>query len=129
MLKLSSRFHFASLILHKFLGLVIYLSSVNKVAHSGFETHRGSHQKSKTGVSVAPQKDLCPPKVKIKRFLTYCTRNPKIIAFRKFPIQIPMQMVKSFTLIKFNILFKTYEERLNMNGIFCTNLYDHEVPL
>ena len=30
--------------------------SRNKVAHSGFETQRRCHQKSKTGVSVAQQK-------------------------------------------------------------------------
>ena len=35
------------------------LLSVNKVAHSGFETQRRRYyQKSKTGVSVAPQKGL-----------------------------------------------------------------------
>ena len=40
------------------------LPSVTKVAHSGFETWRRHHQKSKTGVSVTPQKkDSCPPKV------------------------------------------------------------------
>ena len=32
-------------------------SSTNKAAYSDFET-----QKSKTGVSVYPQKDMCPPK-------------------------------------------------------------------
>ena len=32
--------------------------SVNKDAHSGFETQRRCHQESKTGVSVAPQKGL-----------------------------------------------------------------------
>ena len=32
--------------------------SVNKVAHSRFETQRRRHEKSKTGVSVAPQKAL-----------------------------------------------------------------------
>ena len=32
-------------------------SSVNKAAHPGFETQRRCHQKSKTGVSVAAQKD------------------------------------------------------------------------
>ena len=32
--------------------------SANKAAHSGFETQRRRHQKSKTGVSVAPQKFL-----------------------------------------------------------------------
>ena len=32
--------------------------SANKAAHSGFETQRRHHQKAKTGVSVAPQKEL-----------------------------------------------------------------------
>ena len=32
--------------------------SVNKTSHSGFETQRRCHQKSKTGLSVAPQKGL-----------------------------------------------------------------------
>ena len=37
------------------------LQSTYKAAHSGFETQR-CHQKSKTEVSVAPQKGLiCPP--------------------------------------------------------------------
>ena len=31
------------------------LPSVNKAVHSGFETQKKCHQKSKTGVSVAPQ--------------------------------------------------------------------------
>ena len=35
-----------------------HLPSANKAAHSEFETHRRCHQKSKTGVSVAPQKGL-----------------------------------------------------------------------
>ena len=30
--------------------------SVNKVVHSGFETQMRCHQKSKTGVSLVPQK-------------------------------------------------------------------------
>ena len=30
--------------------------SVNKAVHSGFETQMRCHQKSKTGVSLAPQK-------------------------------------------------------------------------
>ena len=34
------------------------LPSVNKAAHSGFETQRKHHQKSKTRVSVAQQKGL-----------------------------------------------------------------------
>ena len=43
------------------------LPSANKAAHSGFETRRRHHQKSKTGVSVAPQKHVCPPKIIKKR--------------------------------------------------------------
>ena len=38
------------------------LPSVNNAAHSGFETQRRCHQKSKTGVSVAPQKGLMSSK-------------------------------------------------------------------
>ena len=38
------------------------LPSVNKFAHSGFETQRRHHQKSKTGVSVAPEKGLMSSK-------------------------------------------------------------------
>ena len=47
------------------------LPSVNKAAHSGFETQRRHHRKSKTGVSVAPQKDLCPTRI-LKEILTWC---------------------------------------------------------
>ena len=36
--------------------------SANKAAHSGFEIQRRCHQKSKTGVSVAPQKGLMSSK-------------------------------------------------------------------
>ena len=39
------------------------LPSANKAAHSGFETQRKHHQKSKTGVSVAPKMDMCPTKI------------------------------------------------------------------
>ena len=35
---------------------------VRQKTHSGFEIHRRHHQKSKTGVPVAPKKDMCPPK-------------------------------------------------------------------
>ena len=36
--------------------------SANKAAHSSFEPQRRCHQKSKTGVSVAPQKGLVSSK-------------------------------------------------------------------
>ena len=45
--------------------------SVNKAAHSGFETKGRRHQKSKRGVSVAPRKDSCPPKKNIINKFTY----------------------------------------------------------
>ena len=44
-------------------------SSANKAAHSGFETQRRHHQKSKTGVSVAPQKGLMSSKIFLKKDL------------------------------------------------------------
>ena len=34
------------------------LPSANKSTHSGFEAHRICHQKSKTGVSVAPKMEI-----------------------------------------------------------------------
>ena len=43
------------------------LSSVNKAAHSGFETQRRCHQKSETGVSVTPKMDVCPKKNFLKK--------------------------------------------------------------
>ena len=36
------------------------LPNMNKVAHSGFETQRRHHQKFKTEVSMAPQKNSSP---------------------------------------------------------------------
>ena len=42
------------------------LPNANKAAHSGFETQMKSHQKSETGVSVAPKMDMCPTKFKKK---------------------------------------------------------------
>ena len=43
------------------------LQSLSKAAHSGFETQRRHHQKSETGVSVAPIMDMCPTKILKKR--------------------------------------------------------------
>ena len=42
--------------------------------HPDFETQGRRHQKSKTGISVAPQKDLCPTKIKKKK----CTSNNSV---------------------------------------------------
>ena len=49
----------------------IPLQSANKAEHSGFEILM-SHEKSKTGVSVGPQKDLCPQKFKNQKILHFC---------------------------------------------------------
>ena len=43
------------------------LPSANKATHSGFETQRRCHQKSKTGVSVAPKMDTCQTKNSLKK--------------------------------------------------------------
>ena len=42
-------------------------ASMNKVAHSGFETQRRHHQKSKTGVLMVPQKGLMSSKIFLKK--------------------------------------------------------------
>ena len=41
--------------------------SMNKAAHSGFETQRRHHQKSTTGVIVAPQKGLMSSNIFFKK--------------------------------------------------------------
>ena len=41
--------------------------SANKAARSGFGTQRRRHQKSKTGVSMAPQKGLISSKIFLKK--------------------------------------------------------------
>ena len=41
--------------------------SANKAAHSSFETQMRCHHKSKTGVSVVPQKGFMSSKKKIRR--------------------------------------------------------------
>ena len=47
-------------------GMYISFASAKKGksgrTHSGFETQRRRHQKSKTGVPGAPKKDMCLPK-------------------------------------------------------------------
>ena len=47
----------------------------NKVGHSGFETQRRRHQKSKTGISLAPQKGLMPSKFFFKKTLNKNTAH------------------------------------------------------
>ena len=56
------------------------LPSMNKPAYSGFKTQRRHHQKSKTGVSEAPQKGLMSSKIFFKKLLinllVWTTLNP-----------------------------------------------------
>ena len=65
------KFRFLAIWQHIFMNLRecvthMHLPSTNKAAHSFFETQRRHHQKSKTRVSVAPQKGLMSSK-KIKK--------------------------------------------------------------
>ena len=48
------------------INFVKIFAGANKAVHSGFETQRRLHQKSKTGVSVAPQ---CPPIFFLKKLM------------------------------------------------------------
>ena len=48
--------------------------TVNKAAQSGFEIQRRRHKKSKTGVSVVQQKDLCPPQI-LKKLTNMATAD------------------------------------------------------
>ena len=58
------------------------LPSVNKAGHSGFETQRRCHQKSETGVSVAPQKDVS---TKIKKTRMHSSRMRTICCSGRLP--------------------------------------------
>ena len=61
-------------------------SSVNKAAHSGFETKRRCHQKSKTGVTVAAQKGLMSYKILFQNNLS--NSKNKFELFPKYPLKV-----------------------------------------
>ena len=63
--------------------------SANKVAHSRFETQRRHHQKSKTGVSVALQMDMCPTKCFLKKVLNIYYGEIKIFNTLFIGLQVP----------------------------------------
>ena len=42
------------------------MKHASKGIHLGFETQGRRHQKSKTGLSVTPQKEMCPSKIKTR---------------------------------------------------------------
>ena len=58
------------------------LPSVNKAAHSGFETQRRHHQKSETRVSVAPQKRLMSTHFFLNK--KHWLHNPRIFYSNKY---------------------------------------------
>ena len=57
------------------------LQSANKAAYSGFETQR-CHQQSKTGVSVAPQRELMSSKNLRKKIDGKHRRSLELITFQ-----------------------------------------------
>ena len=66
--------------------------SSNKTTHPGFETQRRRHQKSKTGVSVAPQKGLMssnlflkPSSYQIEYLVSICIIKQESIAVGCIP--------------------------------------------
>ena len=58
-----------------------HLHSLNKAVHSGFETQRRCHQKSKTGVSVAPQMKMCPTNFFLKKSMNVHFYSWKYLLF------------------------------------------------
>ena len=71
------------------------LSNVNKVAHSGFETQRKHHQKSKTGVSVAPEKGLMSSKKLFKKCSHNIATDSSIVYFMVFLqwLNVPLERI------------------------------------
>ena len=51
------------------------LKSTDKAAHSGFETQGTHHQKSETGVSVAPKMDMYPTKIFNPNYVRYTQKT------------------------------------------------------
>ena len=64
------------------------LSSLNKAASSGFETQGRHHQKSKTKVSVAPQKGLVSSKNFKKILIRNFSCKTKRIGIKAFSYQV-----------------------------------------
>ena len=72
------------------------LPSGTRLPHSGFETHRRCHQKSKTGVSVAPQKGLMSTFFKKNKHIEWSDIH---IKYKEFSISLKLQ-------INFNTIFQ-----------------------
>ena len=102
------------------------LPNANKAAYSGFETQRRRHQKSKTGVSVAPQKGLMSSKkfLKIKKNVKL-KENTKVACERTITIpsvQYFLQVRPSISNVKSILMlcFWQYERA----QIFTPKLYN-----
>ena len=107
------------------------LPGANQAAHSGFKTQTRHHQKSKTGVSVAPQKGLMSPKILLKMknankitIKKTCTDG---LAFPETNIRIPrIQFNSAEYLDSSERLFINSFEILN-RSVRKTNIYWNEI--
>ena len=82
--------------------ICVPLSSVNKTAHSGFEIQERYHQKSKTGVSKAPQNGPMSSKIlKKKQFKTFSSSGA-ICVHNKFYFVLTYATYKTCAVIILN---------------------------
>ena len=96
------------------------LPSSNKAAYSGFETQRRRHQKSKTGVSVAPQKGLMSNKnLKQKKKYT----NAKVYRIKVTPRESIYSLMSAF----FIFIFYFFYFKNNFHFHFCFHLDCSEI--
>ena len=78
------------------------LPSWNKTAHSGFETQRRRHQKSKTGVSVAPQKGL----MSLQKF--FLKKNKNFLQLRLREVNMRTELWRMFVLYFVKLITSIY---------------------
>ena len=119
----------------------IPLPSVNKTAHSGFETQRRCHQKSTTGVSVASQKGLMsskkfikkniPPHAKCEYFsflflIPFCFPLDNFLFLFSWLI-VDVFYLGSILLTKFNLIFWKGEGMYKSNIFVINSLWSSVV--
>ena len=86
--------------------------SVKNAAHSGFETQRRHHQKSETGVSVAPKMDMCPT----KNFKKKHGRQR-----RSYRFHVPIPLIQPLDpLLHFGGIFLPAATKLGQGNIFTS---------
>ena len=83
------------------------LPSVNKAAHSGFETKRRRHQKSETWLSVTPKMDMCPKFFlkKTKNFHNFLWCMSFSLIFSTFAFTFSSKKVTAFVWHLSRVLF------------------------